>query len=99
MFSAAIDDIRKSERLSLTNKGLITYCSLRSQKLPFTVRVSICSAVFDPSKVSDHHAIIPSGKVPTEKVISSLSADERRLYYFIMSRLLCTIISNPTAEL
>jgi DNA topoisomerase-3 len=39
--------------------------------------------VFDDAKVSDHHALVPTSKVP-----SGLNADEARIYRLIASRLL-----------
>ncbi len=41
--------------------------------------------VFDNSKVTDHHAIIPTGQAPT-----SLIGDERKLYHLIALRFIST---------
>lgn len=44
-------------------------------------KISKSKKVFDNSKVTDHHAIIPTGQSPT-----SLVGDERRLYHMIALR-------------
>ena len=49
--------------------------SILSKKLPKSKKV------FDNSKVTDHHAIIPTGQAPT-----SLIGDERKLYHLIALR-------------
>lgn len=49
--------------------------SLLEKKLPKSKKV------FDNSKVTDHHAIIPTGQAPT-----SLVGDERKLYHLIALR-------------
>ncbi len=49
--------------------------SVLSKKIPKSKKV------FDNSKVTDHHAIIPTGQLPT-----SLIGDERKLYHLIALR-------------
>lgn len=47
--------------------------------------LSITKRIVDDSKVSDHHAIIPTGEAVS---LAALSADERRLYDLIVRRFL-----------
>lgn len=47
--------------------------------------------VFDNSKVTDHHAIIPTGQSP-----SSLVGDERKLYHLIALRFIAAFYSDCT---
>lgn len=60
-------------------KRMIPYANLTAsilgKKLPKSKKV------FDNSKVTDHHAIIPTGQAPT-----SLVGDERKLYHLIALR-------------
>lgn len=44
-------------------------------------RIEKCKKVFDNAKVTDHHAIIPTGQSP-----ASLVGDERKLYHLIAQR-------------
>jgi len=50
--------------------------------------------IFDASKVHDHHAIIPTGKVPN---LDALSSDERRIFDLIARRFLGAF--HPDAEI
>jgi DNA topoisomerase-3 len=50
--------------------------------------------IFDASKVHDHHAIIPTGKVPN---LDALSSDERRIFDLVARRFLGAF--HPDAEL
>lgn len=49
--------------------------------------------VFDNSKVTDHHAIIPTGELPT-----SLVGDERKLYHLIALRFIAAFYPDCTFE-
>ena len=50
--------------------------------------------IFDAAKVHDHHAIIPTGKVPN---LDALSADERRIFDLVARRFLGAF--HPDAEI
>ncbi len=63
--------------------------------------------IYDNSKVSDHHAIIPTDKKP---VLSNLSADEKNIYNMVALRLIanhypdytylaCSVITEAESEL
>ena len=56
---------------------------LLSSKLPKSKKV------FDNSKVTDHHAIIPTGQAPT-----SLVGDERKLYHLIALRFIAAFFPD-----
>ncbi len=60
-------------------KQMTPYASLTSPVL--SVKIPKSKKVFDNSKVTDHHAIIPTGQLPT-----SLVGDERKLYHLIALR-------------
>lgn len=60
-------------------KQMTPYASLTSPVL--SVKIPKSKKVFDNSKVTDHHAIIPTGQLPT-----ALVGDERRLYHLIALR-------------
>lgn len=48
-----------------------------------------CRRVCNPSKVTDHHALLPTEKVPT----GDLSADEKKIYDMIVERFLIQFFS------
>ena len=50
--------------------------------------------IFDATKVHDHHAIIPTGKVPA---LDALSSDERRIFDLVARRFLGAF--HPDAEI
>ena len=54
-------------------------------------KISHSKKVFDNSKVTDHHAIIPTGQSP-----SSLVGDERKLYHLIALRFIAAFYSDCT---
>ncbi|PJI08517.1 DNA topoisomerase III [Clostridium sp. CT7] len=58
---------------------------LSMKKLPFTKRI------IDDSKVTDHHAIIPTDVRPN---ISSLTKDEFKAYDLIVKRFMCVFYPN-----
>ena len=58
---------------------------LSMKKLPFTKRI------IDDSKVTDHHAIIPTDVKPN---IQSLSKDEFKAYDLIVKRFMCVFYPN-----
>lgn len=60
-------------------RRMTPYASLTAPVL--ATRLPKSKKVFDNSKVTDHHAIIPTGQAPT-----SLVGDERRMYHLIALR-------------
>lgn len=61
--------------------------SLLSKKLPKSKKV------FDSSKVTDHHAIIPTGESPT-----TLYGDERKMYHLIAMRFIAAFYPDCLFE-
>lgn len=53
--------------------------------------VKLTPRVFDDAKLTDHHAIIPTGKAASR---ASLTADERRLYEMVARRLAAAFYPN-----
>ncbi|MDE6269061.1 MAG: DNA topoisomerase 3 [Muribaculaceae bacterium] len=58
---------------------------LLNKKIPMTKRI------FDNAKVTDHHAIIPTGQAPT-----ALVGDERKLYHLIALRFISAFYPDCT---
>lgn len=61
--------------------------------MPFTQCMSVCctpTQVVNNAKVSDHHAIIPTGNVATAK-LTDLPAGELALLKLVAARLLCAV--------
>ncbi|MHC1786309.1 MAG: DNA topoisomerase III [Christensenellales bacterium] len=67
------------EALAGSFAGLLQFIEKEEGKLPFSKRI------YDDSKVSDHHAIIPT---PQKIDPAKLSGDERALYQMVVSRLI-----------
>ena len=63
--------------------------SLGEKALEYGVRMS--KRIFDDAKLTDHHAIIPTGKKAANL---SLTADERRLYELVAKRLAAVFYPN-----
>ena len=63
--------------------------SLGEKALQYGVRMS--KRIFDDAKLTDHHAIIPTGKKAANL---SLTADERRLYEMVAKRLAAVFYPN-----
>lgn len=61
-------------------KGMTPYASLTAPVLALP-KIPKSKKVFDSSKVTDHHAIIPTGQLPT-----SLVGNEKQLYHLIARR-------------
>ncbi len=59
------------------------------QALSYGVRMT--KRVFDDAKLTDHHAIIPTGKRADR---ANLTADERRLYEMVAKRLAAAFYPN-----
>ncbi len=81
----------KTKIANLKTTELGQYCNylLDMPKLPITKRV------FDNSKVSDHHAIIPTDK----KIdINKLSVDEKKIFYLIASKFLAVFYPDYIYE-
>lgn len=76
-------------KIPATLKQMTPYAGLTApllaKKLPMTKRI------FDNSKVTDHHAIIPTGQAPT-----ALVGDERKLYHLIALRFIATFYPDCT---
>lgn len=68
-------------------RRMTPYANLTSQLLSSKLPKS--KKVFDNSKVTDHHAIIPTGQVPT-----SLVGDERKLYHLIALRFIAAFFPD-----
>lgn len=68
-------------------RRMTPYANLTSQLLSSKLPKS--KKVFDNSKVTDHHAIIPTGQAPT-----SLVGDERKLYHLIALRFIATFFPD-----
>lgn len=62
---------------------------LGEKALEYGVRMS--KRIFDDAKLTDHHAIIPTGKKAANL---SLTADERRLYELVAKRLAAVFYPN-----
>ena len=63
--------------------------SIGEQALSYGVRMT--KRVFDDAKLTDHHAIIPTGKRADR---ANLTADERRLYEMVAKRLAAVFYPN-----
>lgn len=64
--------------------------------LPFMEGMQLnlnATPVIDDSKVSDHHAIIPTSKVE-RSILDTLSQGERNILFLIATRLICAISPN-----
>lgn len=75
-------------------KGLTPYASFTEPLLKAKIKKS--KKVFDNSKVTDHHAIIPTGELS-----SNLSYNEKKVYHLIARRFIAAfypdcIVSNTT---
>ena len=68
-------------------RRMTPYANLTSQLLSSKLPKS--KKVFDNSKVTDHHAIIPTGQAPT-----SLVGDERKLYHLIALRFIAAFFPD-----
>ena len=68
-------------------RRMTPYANLTSQLLSSKLPKS--KKVFDNSKVTDHHAIIPTGQAPT-----SLVGDERKLYHIIALRFIAAFFPD-----
>ncbi|MBR3831483.1 MAG: DNA topoisomerase 3 [Muribaculaceae bacterium] len=68
-------------------RRMTSYANLTSQLLSSKLPKS--KKVFDNSKVTDHHAIIPTGQAPT-----SLVGDERKLYHLIALRFIAAFFPD-----
>ena len=76
------------EYTSFAEPLLTDASSAESTKTP-----ALSRRVFDDAKVHDHHAIIPTGKVPAS---SALSQDEQRIFDLVVRRFLG--VFHPDAE-
>ena len=64
--------------------------------LPFMAGMQLnlnATPVIDDSKVTDHHAIIPTSKVE-RSILDTLSQGERNILFLIATRLICSISPN-----
>ena len=73
-------------------EGIPTLVQVVREAFPFIVSDSSIevSRVVDSSKVSDHHALLPTMQLAGAE-LSSLPAGERNVLYLVMVRLLCAI--------
>ncbi len=67
-----LNNLSKNEKFAKYTESLL------NTKLEFSKRV------FDDKKITDHHAIIPTGKLA-----SNLSLDELKVFYTVVKRFLC----------
>lgn len=65
------------------HEALQKYQQLIGQSFPPVLRGQHKRYV-DSSNVGEHYAIIPTKKVPTEKALQSMAADERNIYFEIL---------------
>ncbi|OGI07325.1 MAG: hypothetical protein A2Y40_03425 [Candidatus Margulisbacteria bacterium GWF2_35_9] len=79
-------------------KNLPDYKSLAESILDKPLKIT--SRIVDDKKVDDHHAIIPTDKVPNRKIIEQLSASEKQIYDIVIRRFLAVFfpecIKNST---
>ncbi len=84
--SDMVSELRgKIQKLGIAEYKPYTDYLLGLEKLPITKRI------VDDSKVSDHHAIITTDKVPNLKL---LTADERKVYDLIVRRFIAAFYPN-----
>ncbi len=77
------------DALAQNFSGLLQYIQKQDGKLPYSKRV------YDDSKVSDHHAIIPT---PQKLDMAKLTADEQALYTLVAKRLIAAFCPAHTYE-
>ena len=79
-----------TEDTAATVPGLV---EVAVQSLPFSVEVGPpdVARVVDGSKVSDHHALLPTMQVRSE-TLAALPAGERNVLTWVMVRLLCACL-------
>ena len=73
--------------------GLPTLCRTVAAALPFMEGQSLpvhADQIVDNSKVSDHHAVIPTAEI-AKTDLSALPTGERNILYLIAVRLLCAV--------
>lgn len=78
--------------------GLQSLVKAVSNVLPFTSEIDHnidVMRVIDNSKVSDHHAIIPT-QTATQADLSALPAGERDILYMLSTRLICAVSAKHT---
>ena len=81
------------DMIGKTEKALASYegdlLNIGQKALEYGVKLT--PRVFDDAKLTDHHAIIPTGKTASKV---SLTADERRLYEMVARRLAAVFYPN-----
>ena len=85
-----------TEDTAATVPGLV---EVAVQSLPFSVEVGPpdVARVVDGSKVSDHHALLPTMQVRSE-TLAALPAGERNVLTLVMVRLLCAVGEKQVYE-
>ncbi|MCH5222232.1 MAG: DNA topoisomerase 3 [Muribaculaceae bacterium] len=78
-------------KIAPTLRMMTPYASLTEPILAKPIAKS--KKIFDNSKVTDHHAIIPTGQSPL-----SLQGDEKRLYHLIAMRFIAAFYPDSTFE-
>lgn len=68
-------------------RQMTPYANLTAPVL--SAKIPKSKKVFDNSKVTDHHAIIPTGQLPT-----ALVGDERKMYHLIAQRFIAAFYSD-----
>ncbi len=74
-------------------EGLPALCATVAPTLPFVKGLALpvnSAQVVDNSKVSDHHAVIPTAEIAAAD-LSALPTGERNILYLIAARLLCAV--------
>lgn len=89
------DDMEKKARLTLTKLKNVNEFLPHIEFLEKNNRVKFTKRIIDNSKVTDHHAIIPTEKTPNFKAISN---EEFNVYMLIASRFISIFHLDYTYE-